>query len=253
MLPAALRHRVMHTATDPELARHRADIAARGGSLTPEGLPSQPDVPSPFTRRWLFAGGGMAGALVAALVAVLLIGPGLDGTLSLPPFRTHPQPSITKTPLDGSGGARTPQAPGQGGPGRSGAPPARPQSDGTATTPGGTAPPSAPPSSSPPPVVRPARPGQLVVAPAKVELWGTKTGRIRLAAKSGPVTWTAMTSTSQLILSEMQGGVPQDGSVDLTITLRTAVVGLPGQGTITFTDSEGALHKVTVVWGVTLL
>lgn len=252
VLPAALRYRVMHTATDPELAGHRADIAARGGALTPEGLPSQPDVPSPFTRRWLFAGGGMAGALVAALVAVFLIGPGLGGTLSLPPFRTHPQPSITETPVDGPGGARTPQAPGPGAPGRPGAPPARPQTDGTPTTPGATPQPSTPPSSSPPPV-RPTAPGRLVIAPAKVELWGTKTGRIRLAAKSGPVTWTAMTSTSQLILSEMQGGVPQDGSVDVTITLRTAIVGLPGQGTITFTDSEGALHTVTVVWGVTLL
>src|SRR5690606_14511406 len=53
VLPAALRHRVMHTATDPELAGYRADIAARGGVLTPSGMPSQPDVPSPFTRRWL--------------------------------------------------------------------------------------------------------------------------------------------------------------------------------------------------------
>ncbi|NEA23193.1 hypothetical protein G3I70_11905, partial [Actinomadura bangladeshensis] len=39
VLPAALRHRVMHTATDPELAGYRADIAARGGALTPSGLP----------------------------------------------------------------------------------------------------------------------------------------------------------------------------------------------------------------------
>ncbi|WP_037560171.1 sigma-70 family RNA polymerase sigma factor [Spirillospora albida] len=254
VLPAALRHRVMHTATDPELAGHRADIAARGGSLTPEGLPSQPDVPSPFTRRWLFAGGGMAGALVAALVAVLIIGPGLDGTLSLPPFRTHPQPSVTDTPRDGSSGARSPQAPQPGGPGRSGVPPARPQTEGTPTAPSTTTRPSVPPSSPPSsPLVRPPRPGRLVIAPAKVELWGTKTGRVTLQAESGPVTWTAMTSTSQLILSEMQGGVPKGGSIDLTITLRTAIVGLPGQGTITFTDSEGALHKVTVVWGVTLL
>lgn len=58
ILPAALRHRVMHTATDPELAGYRADIAARGGTLTPSDLPSQPDVPSPFTRRWMFTGEG---------------------------------------------------------------------------------------------------------------------------------------------------------------------------------------------------
>ncbi|WP_344941594.1 sigma-70 family RNA polymerase sigma factor, partial [Actinomadura miaoliensis] len=118
VLPAALRHRVMHTATDPELAGYRTDIAARGGSLTPDGMPSQPDVPSPYTRRWLFAGGGMAGALVTALVAALLIGPGLPpSTITWPPFRTHPQPAVTpdrqtsgRPDAGGHSGARPPLA-----------------------------------------------------------------------------------------------------------------------------------------------
>jgi RNA polymerase sigma factor (sigma-70 family) len=250
ILPAALRHRVMHTATDPELAGYRADIAARGGTLTPSGLPSQPDVPSPFTRRWLFTGGGMAGALAAALVAVFVMGPGISGnTLSWPPFRTHPQPSITQEkPHDGpSRGKDGPQGSGGAAQGRPGQAPPNPQTGGE----GGQ---SQNPSPSPTqPANPPEKRGVLVVSPAKVELYGTKTAKVSLAAESGPVTWTAMTSSNQLILSEMQGGMPEDGRTQLTLTLRTALIGLPGQGTLTFTDSEGTPHEVQVVWGATIL
>ena len=70
----------MHTATDPELAGYRADIAARGGTLTPAGLPSQPDVPSPFTRRWLFTVGVIASSIyVGVFIHMLLSYP--DGRL----------------------------------------------------------------------------------------------------------------------------------------------------------------------------
>ncbi|TDB89624.1 sigma-70 family RNA polymerase sigma factor [Actinomadura sp. 7K534] len=250
VLPAALRHRVMHTATDPELAGYRADIAARGGTLTPAGLPSQPDVPSPFTRRWLFTGGGMAGALVAALVAAFVMGPGIGGApLSWPPFRSEPQPSIThQPPPNGSSTDTEPsRAPSAGGPGRSAPPPVHPQTE--EKTPQESADPAQPPPSSPPP----AQPGALVVNPAKVELYGTKSASVSLAAESGPVTWTAMTSTSQLVLSEMQGGIDEGGTSQVTVRLKTFIVGLPGQGTLTFTDSEGATHQVKVVWGVSLL
>ncbi|SNT50309.1 RNA polymerase sigma factor, sigma-70 family [Actinomadura meyerae] len=253
VLPAALRHRVMHTATDPELAGYRADIAARGGPLTPSGLPSQPDVPSPFTRRWLFTGGGMAGALVAALVAAFVMGPGIgSGTLSWPPFRTGPQPSIThESPQErgsGGGGNRSP-VPGGG-------PQARPAQPSPGLRPDQktTVQPTDPSSPSPTQPTRPPeKTGVLVVNPAKVEMYGTKTAHVSLAAESGPVSWTAMTSSNQLILSETQGGISKGGTMDLTLTLRTALIGLPGQGTLTFTDSEGATHQVKVVWGATLL
>lgn len=255
VLPAALRHRVMHTATDPELAGYRADIAARGGPLTPSGLPSQPDVPSPFTRRWLFTVGGMAGALVAALVAAFVMGPGIgSGTLSWPPFRTGPQPSIThESPQErGSGGGGHP-SPGAS----SGGPQARPvqPSPGLRPDEKTTVHPTDPSSPTPPaqPTQPPAKTGVLVVNPAKVEMYGTKTAHVSLAAESGPVSWTAMTSSNQLILSEMQGGMSAGGTTELTLTLRTALIGLPGQGTLTFTDSEGASHQVKVVWGATLL
>lgn len=258
VLPAALRHRVMHTATDPELAGYRADIAARGGPLTPEGLPSQPDVPSPFTRRWLFTGGGMAGALVAAVVAALLMGPGIGGgTLSWPPFLN--QPSIKHDGGHGGGGREhgghrsgTPGGPGgpSGTPGGASGAPVRPQTDEKSPSPPAT---SAPPTSAPPTPKPPARPGVLVVNPGTVEMYGTKTAQVRLSARNGPVTWTAMTSNGELVLSQMQGGVAKGGTAYVTVTLRTALIGLPGQGTLTFTDSEGAAHQVTVKWGASLL
>jgi RNA polymerase sigma factor (sigma-70 family) len=99
VLPATLRHRVMHTGTDVELAGYRADIAARGGALTAEGMPRQPDVASPVARRWIFTGGGMAGALATALVAILLIGPGLPTLdLALPRWPMQPVGPEKKAP-----------------------------------------------------------------------------------------------------------------------------------------------------------
>ncbi|WP_242910906.1 sigma factor [Actinomadura terrae] len=258
VLPAALRHRVMHTATDPELAGYRADIAARGGTLTPEGLPSQPDVPSPFTRKWLITGGGMAGALVAALVAVFVMGPGLGGDpLSWPPLRTRPQPSITHQapssgPRPGDRDPHDPKRQGQPapvvpGPG-AGSPTVRQGKEGQETT----APTS--PSPTPPPGTEPPQgPGDLLVAPAKVELYGTRTATVRLAAKSGPVTWKADSSSNRLTLSQTEGGMPEDGTSVLTLTLDSPLIGLPGRGTVTFKDAEGTEQTVTVVWGASVL
>ncbi|MFD0905251.1 RNA polymerase sigma factor, partial [Actinomadura sediminis] len=262
VLPAALRHRVMHTATDPELAAHRADIAARGGALTPDGLPVQPDVPSPFTRRWLFTVGGMAGALGAALVAVVAMGPGIGGgTLSWPPFGTEPQPSITSpSPSPGAGdgdrSAGSAGGPGGTGPGGVQPPPMNPQTRPEGPSPArppSSRPPATPSVPSPPPSNPPEERGVLVVNPSKVQLNGGKTANVSLAAEDGPVQWTAMASTSQLELSQMQGGMPEDGTMHLTVTLRTALIGLPGNGKITFTDSEGFPHVVEVEWGLTLL
>ncbi|URN08229.1 hypothetical protein LUW74_35900 [Actinomadura madurae] len=192
----------------------------------------------------------MAGALAAALVAVFVMGPGISGnTLSWPPFRTHPQPSITQEkPHDGpSRGKDGPEGSGGAAQGRPGQVPPNPQTEGEPGQSRGSSP------SPTQPTRPPEKRGVLVVNPAKVELYGTKTAKVDLAAEQGPVTWTAMTSSNQLILSEMQGGMPEDGTTRLTLTLRTALIGLPGQGTITFTDSEGASHEVKVVWGATIL
>ncbi|MFB4316551.1 RNA polymerase sigma factor [Actinomadura sp. 21ATH] len=249
VLPAALRHRVIHTATDSELAGYRADIAARGGGLTPDGLPSQPDMPSPFTRRWLFAGGGMAGALATAVLIALLMGPGGlgDPTISWPPFQTGPQPSITQQGPDGrsSGGAGAPvppqaQAPGSGG--RPGAPATRGPSSPA---------PSSPAPSSPAP---PKPPGSLAVSPAKVEMYGTKTAQVRLTAEEGPVSWNAVASSAKVSVSQPQGGLPEDAQTNVTITLDAGLLNLPGEATVTFIDAEtGETREVAVVWGASLL
>lgn len=114
--PPALRHRVLHTGTDPELAGYRADISGKGGNLTPEGIPRQPDVPSPLGRRWLVAGTGMVTTFLVALVTSLLL-PGLGRPPLWPlPERTE-KPVVTKPTGDIDPG---------GGPPGSGAPRALP-------------------------------------------------------------------------------------------------------------------------------
>ncbi|GLZ14128.1 hypothetical protein Acsp04_43630 [Actinomadura sp. NBRC 104425] len=258
VLPAALRHRVMHTATDPELAGYRIDIAARGGTLTPDGMPSQPDVPSPYTRRWLFAGGGMAGALVTALVAALLIGPGLPpSTISWPPFRTHPQPAVTpdrqnngRPDTGGQSGGRPPLAQAPAAPGVPAGPSPQPTSTGAyrvSPTPSPTSPAS--PSPTPPAPEPPASPGIPTVVPAKVELYGTKTAQVRLTAENGPVVWSSVSSSDRISVSPAQGSLEKGDSIDLTVTLHTTFLNPPGQGTVTFVADDGPSRKLDVVWG----
>ncbi|MFG1998048.1 RNA polymerase sigma factor [Spirillospora sp. NPDC048911] len=257
VLPAALRHRVIHTGSDPELAGYRTDIVARGGTLTPDGLPSQPDVPSPVTRRWLFAGGGMAGALATALIAAVLMGPG-KSIIHWSPLEMRPQPGLTEQ-RPPSGGVAQGQQPGQGqgpgdGRGGGGGSSDSPQLGGqrkTVPSPTPHDPGTPPPSPSPP--VQPKIPGQLTAAPGKVELYGTKTARVVLTAHRGPVTWSSATSSGQVTVIPSQGSLPKGSTTELTIKLSTGLVNLPGQSTLTFTDTEGRRQEVTVVWGISLL
>ncbi|MGI5166271.1 hypothetical protein ACQEU3_18125 [Spirillospora sp. CA-253888] len=255
----------MHTAADPELADHRTDIVARGGKLTSEGMPVQPDVPSPATRRWLFAGGGMAGALAAALLAVMVMGPPPGTPTLLWPPGAKPRPAVSDPPPPGalvpSGGDPR----GQGQPDRSGAPPLNPQlNDPRSRRPVHTTPPvptrpavppagSQPPSPSPSRSPLPPRQGVLQVAPAKVKLDWTKTGQLTLTAASGPVDWKVTSSTDQLTVSQTAGDLPENASGAVTVRLRSTLVNLPGRGTLTFTDETGAARQVTVEWGVSLL
>ncbi|WP_018654376.1 RNA polymerase sigma factor [Actinomadura flavalba] len=262
VVPAALRHRFMHTATDPELAGHRADIAARGGALSPDGMPNQPDVPSPYTRRWLFAGGGMAGALVSAVVAALIMGPGLgDPTTYWPPGQPKPRPSTGDSPGGLAGG--TPRAPGGGSQQPGGHPPMSPQID--ATKPPGVAPtaPSVPspgrpgetgsPQPSERPWTSPPPPGTLVVQPAKVELFGKKTAQIRISADGGPVRWQGSASSDQVTLSPASGTLGAGDVGDLTVNLATGLLNLPGKATVTLRDERGFARQVQIVWGISLL
>ncbi|WP_084337249.1 RNA polymerase sigma factor [Actinomadura oligospora] len=248
----ALRRRVLHTATDPELAGYRADIAGRGGALTPEGLPTQPDIASPYARRWMFATGGMGGALLTALAAIVFMG----SQLGVPTFDwpLRPLPSVTATkPNQHAGRDGRPQARGPAGGG--GPQPPAPQFGNHShapTDPGKHGKPTTPP---PPPTTPPVtpRPGTLKVLTTRLELYGRSSGTIRLKAEDGPVTWTGESSSRQITLQDRTGGLSSNGSRDVMVTLHTGLISLPGRATLTFTGAHGPPQQVTVVWGVSLL
>ncbi|MEV5573551.1 sigma-70 family RNA polymerase sigma factor [Spirillospora sp. NPDC052269] len=251
----ALRRRVLHTATDPELAGYRADIAGRGGALTPEGLPTQPDIASPYARRWMFATGGMGGALLTALAAIVFMG----SQLGVPTFDwpLRPLPSVTATtPHAPSGRGGHPQARGPAGGG--GQQPPAPQFGDHSKAPSYPGkrgrPPAAPPP-PPPPTTPPVTPrsGTLKVLTTRLELYGRSSGSIRLKAEDGPVTWSAESSSQQITLQDQSGGLSPNGSRDVMVTLHTGLINLPGRATLTFTGPHGPPQAVTVVWGISVL
>jgi hypothetical protein len=249
VVPAGLRHRVMHTGTDQELAGYRAEIAARGGHLNADGLPHQPDVPSPVARRWIFTGGGVVGALVSALVAAFIIGPGLPSSDIEWPWHHLPIES-GPTPSKGREVHQPVRPPADQ---KDRPPPAYPaetivpQLDGHPTphipTPKGT------PWDSPVPQAS----GQLVVGPVAVTLGIGQVAYVELSAQNGPVTWNAVTSTGQLELDSQQGVIPAAGTYQLRISLNRLLVQLPGRAVITLTGSDGQPQNVEVSWGLSLL
>ncbi|MFD0852058.1 RNA polymerase sigma factor, partial [Actinomadura adrarensis] len=98
------------------------------------------------------------------------------------------------------------------------------------------------------------RPGELVVDPVKVELYGTKVGKIRLTASGGPVSWRATSTSSQLTVSMSEGDLAGGRSVDVTVTLATHLINLPGKATVNFTDLRtGTGREIDVVWGISIL
>jgi DNA-directed RNA polymerase specialized sigma24 family protein len=235
-LPSSLRHRVIHTGTDPELAGYRADIAARGGTLNADGFPRQPDIPSHFARRWLFTTSGMIAAAVTAVVAAFLIGPGgpVPG-LIWPSYR--PEPSIK--PLRPA--HRPPEAEPR--------PPVRPP---PAALPGAAAArddrTGASRQVTPPPT------GTLAVTPKAIDFgWADRNAKLTLAVSRGPVSWRAGTSTSRIALSAERGTISPGDLAIVKITLYRGLIELPGKATITITDSAGRRHLITVVWAGSLL
>jgi DNA-directed RNA polymerase specialized sigma24 family protein len=236
-LPTALRLRVIHTGTDPELAGYRADIAARGGTLNADGLPRQPDIPSHFARRWLFTGAGMAGALITAIIAALLIGPGapIPG-LIWPSLR--PEPTIKpEPPSHRAPSGQQPQPPANG-----------------PTLPGGAAPQVGPSkiAKSPGPT---ASTGTLAVSPGTID-FGSKNdaAKLTLSVTGRPLSWRAVPSNSRITLSADHGDIQAGADAVLTVTFnRAALLELPGNATITVTDSDGKDHVVAVIWNGSLL
>jgi hypothetical protein len=232
-LPSSLRHRVIHTGTDPELAGYRADIAARGGTLNADGFPRQPDIPSHFARRWLFTTGGMVGAAVTAVVAAFLIGPGgpIPG-LIWPSYR--PEPSISPVhPARRQPEAQPPSARQPGLPSDAAA-----NDDG----PGNTRP------------VTPAPAGVLAVTPDTIDFGRRSTNvKITLAASRAPMTWRASSSTDRITLSAASGKIAANDTAVVKVTFYRGLIELPGNETITIADSSGRHHLITVVWEASLL
>jgi DNA-directed RNA polymerase specialized sigma24 family protein len=235
-LPVSLRHRVVHTGTDPELAGYRADIAARGGTLNADGLPRQPDIPSHFARRWLFTGGGMVGALVTAVIAAILIGPGT-------PIPDLIWPSVGPDPSD------TPRMPPRRPPAQAQPPPtgapgwpreAVPQAGGR----------RADEKRSPTPTAA----GVLEVTPAAVALGRReRVAKVTLSAAGGPVTWQAVSSTNRITLSADDGRLAGGDKSVVTLTFRRGLLEIPGRETVTFTDSAGRTRTVAITWAGSLL
>jgi DNA-directed RNA polymerase specialized sigma24 family protein len=237
VLPAALRHRVLHTGTDPELAGYRAEIAARGGALSPDGMPRQPDAPSHLARRWAFTTAGLFTALVTAVVALMLMDPNLPVPeiqwpggkphTSKPPTH-HPHRSEAQDGAPGSGGVR---------------PTTEPQAFPTPT-------PSSP--STPPPPGR--RTGMLVVSPGSIHFHGHDTiAVIVLGAQGGPVSWSAAASSPQVTLTRAGGTIRDHGQMTVQVSLNRGLITLPGNATIAVSGGSGAAVPVGVAWDISVL
>ncbi len=235
VLPSILRHRVQHTGTDPELAGYRAEIAARGGSLTPDGMPRQPDAPSPLARRWAFASAGSLAALGTALVALMIIGPDLPvPEIQWPGGRPH-RPSSHPTHRD-----HTPSDQDGGAPGRT-LPDQNPGTSPTATP----LPPGSP---------SPTGPGMLAVTPQVIHLTSRESmAELYLAAKNGSVKWAGGSSNRTLKLSKSHGGIHDTDRVTIRLTLQRGLLTLAGRSVVTLTDDTGHDVMVNVAWDASLL
>lgn len=225
-LPANLRHRVLHSASDPELAGYRADIVARAGGLGPDGFPRQPGSRTPLRRRWLFAGSGLSAAVTGVAAVLLLVSSSTSGAGTWP-FDPAPQPQPSKSlPSTGAPPKTTP--PGQG-PGHGDRPAPRPITGGD-----GAANPSPQPQHPPPTL-----PGRLTVRPDRIDLSGKDEARIFLRAENDAVTWTAAELSPAISLSRVRGTVPAGGEMTVRVVLNRGLVQLPGTTPITILESTG--------------
>lgn len=238
-LPTTLRRRVQHTGTDPELAGYRAEIAARGGALTPEGMPRQPDAPSPLTRRWMFTSAGLFTAMVTAAIAVMFVAQGLPvPNIEWPGGRPHTALSPSHHPR--------PRAAKGGRPGNEDGlrPTTAPQVI-TTPSPGSRSPAPTPPSHGI---------GVLAASPGLIYFQGReRLASIQLSARGGPVSWSAVSSTPQISLARDGGVIRDHGSVIVGVVLNRGLVTLPGKATITVTSGSGQVVPVSVTWATSVL
>ncbi|GAA0349117.1 RNA polymerase sigma factor [Actinoallomurus spadix] len=242
--PAALRHRVLHAGTDPELAGYRTEIAARGGALTADGMPRQPDAPSRLARRWAFASGGSVAALATAVAVMMFIGPDVAVPDLQWPGGGKPRPttpSARTTPPSGDPVVTRP--------------PAAPRSQGQAAPETGPQliPSPTPSRSHRPPKSSPKPPGRLVVSPVSVHIQGRSTiGEIGLTAKAGGVRWSASNSDPNIVLSNVSGSIGAGEHATIQVIVKRQTITLPGQTVVTVTDGGGHSTAVTVAWDLSV-
>jgi DNA-directed RNA polymerase specialized sigma24 family protein len=238
VIPAALRHRVQHTGTDPELAGYRAEIAARGGALSPEGMPRQPDAPSHLARRWAFTSAGLLTAMATAVVILMLMDPNLPiPDIQWPGGRPH----TSKSPSEHSHrpGAQD-RARGSGVDDQR--PTTAPQSINSPT-----------PTSAPPRRPGP-RTGVLAVSPTSIRFRGhTTMAAILLSAEGGAVSWTAAASSPQVTIMNPGGTIREHGHVTIQVSLNRGLLTLPGNATITVSGGTGPVVPVGVAWDISVL
>lgn len=260
--PDILRDRVLHTATDPQLARYRSQIVARGGRLIASGLPRQPDAPSQVARRYAVGSVAMVAFLGLVTVGLNVVDGGRE------PDVGRPMPSWTTAPGHG-----TPGPSGQGPQPESGKPVAlptdrSPQRDGVGDSPGTSGSPRPsdrtpaprPSGDSPIPPIQvtpspPRLPGQgtLTVRPAAIRFGGTSSKAVlTLSAEDRAVRWTARSTSPAVTLSSTGGTIGAGGTRRVTVRLaRNSVLQLPGSSTITVTG--GGTHTVPVKWSISVL
>lgn len=227
--PTGLRRRVLHAGSDPELASYRAEIAARGGALTAEGMPRQPDAPSWLARRWVVACGMSISALCLAFATLLITGPPL-------PVPDWPGPSEHQ----------------QRSPGRHSDTPAAPI---RTRPPGARRPPTAGTVRLPAPTPSPSPgSGGLTVNPVSIHFTGgVRVADLRLAADGGPVAWTAVGSSLQISVSADHGRMHSGGHTTIHVTLDRSLLTLPGTATLTLSDDMDHSIAVPVSWDLSVL
>jgi DNA-directed RNA polymerase specialized sigma24 family protein len=249
--PQAMRLQVMTCFSDPELVGYRMFVAARVTGFNQFGFPDDEAAPAPpqqqrrVTARAVWSGPAAAAVAVAVLVAAVFAISRLGG------FSTPVQGMSSATSSRPAGATPTvTQQPGAAGPAspRGSRPAAASRTPGasglTATRGaglptrlylrGGTAPNRGPVPGQPehggggdeP------GPGQLQVSPSSLVLGPGSTGQLTLTASGGPVTWSAVTSSSDITLSSSGGTIAAGQQVTVTVSI-TRAQNVAGQGTIT--------------------
>jgi DNA-directed RNA polymerase specialized sigma24 family protein len=256
--PQAMRLRVMTCFSDPELVGYRMFVAARVTDFNQFGFPDDEAAPPPrqrrVTARAVWSGPAAAAVAVAVLVAAVFAISRLGGFTTAVQGVSSAAGSTTMgaTPtVTGPSGTSPSGSPGRKPAGDAGTPgavnltttqgtgggPARlflrasppPAAQGQGPGPGPDRPPS--PGSSSPGTGQPT-PGQLQVSPSSLVLGTGSTGQLRLTASGGPVSWSASTSTSDIVLSSSGGTIAAGQTVVVTVDI-TRAQSTSGRGTIT--------------------